>query len=249
MTAPVLTERTLPLLWELALGGTEYVDYVNIAAELAASSTSYQDVSDDGDITLRAAEGTIFCSSSSASDTDNILLTYMDDGYVVRTVQQTLAGQAETQMGTVTDVFRCLKVESVDFEPLGDVYVYETGGTVTAGVPQDADDKKLKMQIGFNRSLSSVQAIPAGKTGLLPLGFRLGAGSSSGMSARLVELVGVLNIPQTILAPSGLARADSGFVVPIPITEKTDFKLQAKHDQGSAVQMSGTVPIVLVPRV
>ena len=248
MTAPAFKERTLPLLWEIALGGSEYEDFINIAAELAASTTSYQDVSDDGDITLMTAEAAIFCSSSDNGDTGDIFLTYMDDDYIVRTVQQTLAGFTETQMGSVTNVFRCLKVESFDFEPVGDVYVYETGGTVTNGVPQDADDKKLKMQIGFNRSLSSVQAIPASKTGLLPLGFRLGAGSSSGMSARLVEITGVQDIPQTILAPSGLARADSGFVVPIAFPEKTDFKLQAKHDQGSAVQMSGTVPIVLVPK-
>lgn len=245
--ADVLRFRSLPLLWQLGLEGVEYRDFIQVLGELPASSTSYQDLADDGDVTLATAEGTAFCSSDDAGDTGNIILTYLNAAFEVKTVQQTLAGQAKTQMGTVTNVFRFLRVDALDFEPVGDVYVYEDD-TVTAGVPDTAALKKLKMQTGFNRSMSSVQTTPTGKTGLIPLGFRVGAGSSSGMSARLVVLAGVLDVPTTFLAPSGLARADSGFVIPITIPPKTDFKVQVKHDSGSAVQMSGTVPVVLVQK-
>ena len=244
MTAEVLEQRALPTLWLIGLQGDEYVDYINVAASLAVSTAGYQDCSDEGDITLAAAEGTAFCSSSDAGDTGTVKLTYMDDQYVVKTITETLAGQTKTQFGTVTNVFRFLKLEAVSAAPDGDVYAYEDD-TVTAGVPDTAGKKKLQMRIGFNVSLSSVQATPAGKVGLLPLGNRLGAGSVAGMSGRFM-VANVNGVFNTIMAPSGLASADTGFIVPVRIEEKTDFKWQCKHDGGGAVQMSGTVPIILV---
>jgi hypothetical protein len=100
-------------------------------------------------------------SSSNASDTElmtieghTVVGTGADAVFTFVTQQATLTGQTVVTLGTpLARVSRMYIASTV--ATVGDVYVFEAGGTVTAGVPQTAADIHLKMLIGDTQSFKA----------------------------------------------------------------------------------------------
>jgi len=101
-------------------------------------------------------------SSSNAGDAQSVVieghtLSGSDLTFVVQTA--TLNGQTPVTLST--PLYRATRVyndDSTDFA--GDIYVFESGGTVTAGVPQTATDIHLKVLAGDdNQSLKCATSL------------------------------------------------------------------------------------------
>jgi hypothetical protein len=99
--------------------------------------------------------------SSSGSDTEIMTLeghTIDGSGNLTFSVQDvTLTGQTPVTLGTALARASRLTVKDGTFgspssDLVGDIYVYKSGGTVTAGVPQTSADVKLRIIAGRNQS-------------------------------------------------------------------------------------------------
>lgn len=99
--------------------------------------------------------------SSSGSDTGDVTLeghTIDVSGNLTFSIQTlTLTGQTPVTLATpLARASRCyvtngtFAVPAVDL--IGDVYIYKSGGTVTAGVPQTSADVKLRIVAGKNQT-------------------------------------------------------------------------------------------------
>jgi hypothetical protein len=99
--------------------------------------------------------------SSSGSDTEILTLeghTIDGSGNLTFSTQEvTLTGQTPVTLGTALARASRLTVKDGTFGSpsnalVGDIYVYKSGGTVTAGVPQTSADVKLRVIAGRNQS-------------------------------------------------------------------------------------------------
>jgi hypothetical protein len=102
-------------------------------------------------------------SSSSAGDTQSIVVTGLDANFEELTQTVILTGQARVAIPIpFIRLFRMYNDDTTDFA--GDVYGY-VNGAITAGVPNVLADIRAVIAVGNNQTLMVVYTIPAGKTG------------------------------------------------------------------------------------
>ncbi len=215
-----LLTRSLPFSWDLVAEGVEFTDYARMYGRLPAGSTSYQDCNDFGDYTFLtdASPLAVFVSSSSASDTTDVLVTGLDANGDLQSVAQTLVGQTITEVGsslTWTHIYRIENAGTAAF--VGDVYCYILD-TATAGVPDNLATKgQAKIEISFGRSFNGAYRVPSGKNGII-IDVRCGYSTSSGVRIRIMRMVGTI-APVAIFVGNGIAVNESGLATPLFIIE------------------------------
>lgn len=189
-------------------------------------------------------------SSSSASDTHDITIEGLDATYAEVTQTVTLTGQTPVTLGTslmrVNHVYN--NVGTTLTKTLGIVYVFVSGGTVTAGVPQTVADIRgtipLLGTLSTEHHQNSVFTVPAGKTAYIVFG------KTTVTDAKALELTFWGGVGQSAMAVSHHIDVkdnnyDYFFKVPQVVTEKTDLEVRATVDTGTA-EVSVAYDIVLV---
>ena len=108
--------------------------------------------------------GTLYISSSSASDTEDITVIGLDANWNQQTATQTIAGQTKTEIGSGKTWIRVYRVyNSNGTDLVGDVYVYQDD-TVTDGVPDTPVTTLMaKVNIGEGQTQMAMMPVPAGK--------------------------------------------------------------------------------------
>ena len=191
--------------------------------------TSYEDVWDGSAVyTYTATPVEMHCSSSNATDTQEIEVEGLDGSWHHQTITQTLAGQTETLIGSADTlwmrVFRIRNLGSTN--NAGVIYVYEND-TVTAGVPDTASKIRAQIAIGNNQTLMALWTVPAGTKAYMTDFF------SSTSSTKLVTIGlfvrpygGVFQIKH--LEAFSQTRFQHRFELPVRIEAKSDITIKAK---------------------
>lgn len=128
------------------------------------SGTTPEDVWDYGGLYVFSSVADIDrLSSSSAADTQDVLIIGLDEGWNEVTQVVTLNGQTPVSLSTsLVRVYRMVNIGSVDMA--GEVYCFVNGG-VTDGVPDNSSDVRAGIRGGNNQTLMCVYTVPNGKTG------------------------------------------------------------------------------------
>ena len=171
-------------------------------------------------------------SSSSAADTQMVLVAGLDSNYDLLTVPATLDGQNKVTLGTsFLRVWRVVNLGSTDFA--GSVYVY-VDGAITAGIPDVATTIRAYVDNGNNQTLMMIYTVPRGYTGIIRRVFLNLGGRKNGFCtvkywAKPFGMVFQIK-GTTDLATTGTSAVQSLFKTALVFPEKTDFKVSATGD-------------------
>ena len=242
---------TTDFMMEVAKGNVAGHTGVNIAGHDDTISSTIQTVGSHGTLYTYSSTADIdSISSSSGSDTHDITIEGLDASYaeVVQTV--TLTGQTPATLGTslmrVNHVYN--NVGTTLTATVGTVYVFVSGGTVTAGVPQTAADIRGTIEllgtISTEHHNSSVFTIPADKTGYIVFG------KATVSDAKALELTFWGGVGQTAMAQTHHidiknTNYDYFFKLPAVVPAQTDLEVRATIDSGTG-EVSVNYDIILV---
>ncbi len=157
----------------IPLGVYEGITASNHFGSNPVVGTSYEIIREaGGGHTWLSAAAVHDVTSSSTNDTSDgtgirtVLLTGLDANYNVITETVTMNGT--TTVNTSASFLRINEAHGVSAGSnetnVGDIYITETGGAFTAGVPDDLDLVQEKIPVGFTQSESTIFTIPAGFT-------------------------------------------------------------------------------------
>jgi len=171
-------------------------------------------------------------SSSSAGDTQNVLVSGLDANYDLLTVPATLNGQNKVTLSTsFLRVWRVMNVSSTDFA--GSIYVY-VNGAITAGIPDVDNTIRAYVENGNNQTLMMIYTIPRGYTGIIRRLFLSLGGRKTGFITvkywarpfgMVFQIKGI-----TDLAAAGTSTIQSRFQNALTFPAKTDFRVSATGD-------------------
>lgn len=182
-------------------------------------------------------------SSTNDLDTQNVIIQGLDSNWLEVDVPVTLNGQTEVVLGTsLIRINRVYNDDNTDFA--GNIYVYTSAATVTAGIPSPISTARAYVEGNDNITLQCIYTVPANKTGYLVFGK---ASVSSGKDV-VLKFYGrafgkVFTTRHVIDVYSN--TYDYFFKLPLSISEKSDIELRAKSS-ASGTEVSAAFDIVLV---
>jgi hypothetical protein len=156
----------------VAMGCFDGISAANVYGNNPDVGTSFEVISEAGVAahTFAAAATLLDVTSSSATDAAagdgarTLLITGLDADYNEITETVTLNGT--TVVETTSSFLRVNKAQVLttgdEEDNAGDIYVTETGGTHTAGVPDNLAIVDAKIPAGFCLSESTIYTVPAG---------------------------------------------------------------------------------------
>ncbi len=189
---------------------------------------------------------TVFASSTSAGATNEITMLGLDANFDSQSTTFALTGTSSLAIPlTWIRVFRAFNSDSQEIA--GDVYIFTTD-TITAGVPDTADDIKIFIdaddEIHDNQSLMAIYTIPNGKIGLME-GFYV----SSQKGVKIEALLRIRNFGKVFRTINHLTLFENyifhDFIFPIVIPAKSDIRITVESDTPNS-QVSGGFTIRLV---
>jgi len=171
-------------------------------------------------------------SSSSAADTQMVVLSGLDANYDLLTVYATLNGQNKVSLSSsFLRLWRIMNIGTTDFA--GSIYAY-VDGAITAGIPDVATTIRAYVEDGNNQTLMMIYTIPRGYTGIIRRLFLSLGGRKTGFITvkywarsfgMVFQIKGV-----TDLAAAGTSTIQSRFQNALTFPAKTDFKVSATGD-------------------
>jgi len=186
-------------------------------------------------------------SSSSANDTEPILVIGLDENW--NEVQQTivLTGQTKVTLGTpLIRVYRMVNIGTSDLE--GIVYCY-VDGDITDGVPDAGADVRAIIDNGNNQTLMCIYTVPAGKTGLFTQGYVAMARpqtSVARMSWKARPFGSVFQVKSRISIDSSSSSSWQYRYVPaVALPEKTDIIITCETISANNTGISGGFEVIL----
>lgn len=183
-------------------------------------------------------------SSTSAGDTQNVRINGLDTDWNEVDVDVTLNGQNKVTLGTsLIRIHKVFNIDSTDFA--GDIYVYTSAATVTAGVPAPTTTIRAYITNGDNQTLQAAYSVPAGKTGYIIFGK---TSVASGKDV-VIKFYGrgfgsVFRVQHVVDVNS--ENYDYFFKVPLVMPEKTDLEVRATQSGGGSIAVSSAFDIILV---
>jgi hypothetical protein len=190
-------------------------------------------------------------SSSSASDTGDIIVIGLDTNWNI--VIQTITLTGQTPVALTTSLIRVWRLEndgSSDF--VGDIYCF-VNGTVTAGVPDTPADVRAMVRNGNNKTTMAVYSIPAGYTGYVRSWYASSAGASKStnyiIQLRARKFGKVFTLEHiTSISDAGSSYLPHKYEDPLVFLEKTDLEMTAQITAASVTggSVSAGFDLVLV---
>ena len=175
---------------------------------------------------------TIYCLSTSASDTTTLTIEGLDADYNQQSETVTLTGTtAVTTANTYTRVFRM----TYDASNVGDITARVTSGTGTVVAQIDA---------GYAQTLMAVYTIPAGYTGYLTTLDATIDGTKTCQMLMYHRLTGKPFRIAHVAESDGHYRYD--FTAPLKLPEKTDIDIRVNEVSGNDARVTANFDIVLL---
>ncbi len=234
-----MINRIAPFYLEIAKGVVDAHTHVHVFGHSTSVGTTYEPIWDYATAyTYTTTAVAYYISSSSASDTQDVIVETLDANYNIQQLTVTLAGQTKTRIGTTETVLRvyCAYNDSAtDF--VGDIYIYEDD-TLTAGVPDTATKVRAKITIGHNQTLMSIYTIPAGKTGYL---VEKWGGTNKDKETEFHVMARLFGKAFRVKQVDVLYQAQffHDHVIPVPFLAKTDLEIAAKVSAATAEVTAG----------
>jgi len=180
-----------------------------------------------------ATAQTLYCLSTSASDTAVLIIQGLDSNYDEQTEAVTLTGtSAVTTTNTFIRVFRM---------------TYEDGanaGDITARTVSATGTVVAQINTGLSQTLMAVYTVPAGHTAYM---VSLDVSIDSNKNAQLIMYHRNFNKPfrvTHIAEASGHYRYD--FHAPLRVAEKTDIDIRINEVSGNDTRVTANFDIVLI---
>ena len=175
---------------------------------------------------------TIYCLSTSASDTTTLTIEGLDANYNQQSETVTLTGTtAVTAANTYIRVFRM----TYDATNVGDITARVTSGTGTVVAKIDA---------GYAQTLMAVYTIPAGYTGYLTTLDATIDGTKTCQMLMYHRLSGKPFRIAHVAESEGHYRYD--FNAPLKLPEKTDVDIRVNEVSGNDARVTANFDIVLI---
>ena len=180
-----------------------------------------------------ATAQTIYCISTSASDTAVLTVEGLDANYNEQTESVTLTGT--TAVATTNTFIRVFRM------------TYEDGanvGTITARTVSASGTVVAQIDVGYAQTLMAVYTVPAGHTGYL---VALDTTIDSNKNAQLLMYHRLFGKPFRIAhvaETSGHYRYD--FHAPLRVPEKTDIDIRIDNVSGNDSRVTANFDIVLI---
>ena len=243
---------TTDFMMEVAKGNVAGHTAAYIQGHDAAIGTTLATVGEDnGNLYTYSTSADIdSISSDNAGDTHDITIVGLDATYAVVTQTATLTGQTPVTLGTslmrINNVYNDVLTSLT--ATLGTIYVFVSGGTVTAGVPQTAADIRatvgLTSGVSDEHHMTSVYTVPLGKTGYLVFG------KATVSDAKALELTfwgGRGSVAMSVSHHIDIKNNnyDYFFKLPAKIVATTDLEVRATIDSGTG-EVGINYDIVLV---
>lgn len=180
-------------------------------------------------------EQTLYVISTSASDTNTVLLEGLDSNYNKIIEKITMTGLTAV---TTTNQFK--RIYRMQYE--GTV---PNVGTVTARTTSETGTVVAQIDIGYSQTLMSIYTVPAGCTGYL---LALDASVDKGEQVQLNMSKRELNQSFKILHLTELFENTYHFDFPIPLklSEKTDIDVRAAEVGTNNTRITSTFDLLLV---
>ena len=180
-----------------------------------------------------ATAQTIYCISTSASDTGTLTLEGLDANYNEQSETVTLTGtSAVTTTNTFLRVFRMTYGDSANV------------GTVTARVTSGTGTVVAQIDAAYAQTLMAVYTVPAGHTGYMAA---LDATIDSNKNCQILMYHRLLGKPfriAHIAEATGHYRYD--YHAPLRIPEKTDIDIRIDDVSGNDSRVTANFDIVLI---
>ncbi len=176
---------------------------------------------------------TIYCLSTSASDTAVLTIEGLDANYHEQTETVTLTG---TSAVTTTNTF--IRVFRMTYEDGANV------GTITARTVSASGTIVAQIDVGYAQTLMAVYTIPAGYTGYL---VALDSTIDSNKNAQLLMYHRLFGKPFRIAhvaETTGHYRYD--FHAPLRVPEKTDIDIRIDNVSGNDSRVTANFDLVLI---
>ena len=180
-----------------------------------------------------ATAQTIYCISTSASDTAVLTIEGLDANYNEQTETVTLTGTtAVATSNTFIRVFRMF---------------YEDGanvGTITARVTSGTGTIVAQIDVGYAQTLMAVYTVPAGYTGYLVALDATIDGTKTCQMLMYHRLVGKPFRIAHVAESDGHYRYD--FTAPLTVPEKTDIDIRIDQVSGNDARVTANFDLVLI---
>ena len=175
---------------------------------------------------------TIYCLSTSASDTTTLTIEGLDADYNEQSETITLTGT--TAVATSNTYIRVFRM-TYDAENVGDITARVTSGTGTVVAQIDA---------AYSQTLMAVYTIPAGYTGYLTTLYATIDGTKTCQVLMYHRLTGKPFRIAHIAESDGHYRYD--FNAPLKLPEKTDVDIRVDQVSGNDARVTANFDIVLI---
>lgn len=180
-----------------------------------------------------ATAQTIYCISTSASDTATLTLEGLDSNYNEQTETVTLTG---TSAVATTSTF--IRVFRMSYEDGPNV------GTITARVTSGTGTVVAQIDVAFAQTLLAVYTVPAGHTAYM---VALDASIDSSKNCQILMFQRLFGKPfriSHIAEASGHYRYD--YHAPLRVPEKTDIDIRVDNVSGNDSRVTANFDIVLI---
>ncbi len=180
-----------------------------------------------------ASAQTIYCISTSASDTATLTVEGLDADYNEQTETVTLTGT--TAVATTNTFIRVFRMTYEDGANVGDITGRVTSGTGTIVAQIDA---------GYAQTLMAVYTVPAGHTGYLVALDATIDGTKTCQVLMYHRLSGKPFRIAHIAESTGHYRYD--FYAPLAVPEKTDIDIRIDQVSGNDARVTANFDLVLI---
>jgi len=235
---------------EIAQGNVEGVTFVNKFGENPAVPTGGADIWDfGGAYTFSTTADIDTVSSSSGSDTQDVVVHGLDANWAESEQTITLTGQTKVTLNPpLIRVSRMYNDNGTDLA--GVVYCY-VDGDITAGEPDtDADVRAIINGVaGHNQTLMCIYTVPAGKTAYFTQGYIAIAEKKEAYATMewKVRLFGKVFRTQSVVSlnSAGAGTFTYRYTIPGGLPEKSDIVISCV-DASTTVALSGGFDITLI---
>lgn len=234
---------------EVARGNIPGISGIHVVAHSGNVSTDLQTVWGEAALYTYSSTADInTISSSSAVDTQDIVVVGLDVDYIEVVQTVTLTGQTPATLATpLMRVNYMYNDSGTDLQ--GNVYLWVSGGGDIAGVPNVQADIRSRINImavsgiSHGASTSSVYTVPAGKQAFIVFG------KASATADKAIELTFWARRPGKVFVIAHHVdfkntNYDYFFKLPAPIPEKSDLEVRAIFDVGTG-QVNANYDIIV----